>query len=395
MEPVVKYLLDRSKITRGQLHEARRTQQFFGGQLASHLLKLGFVDEEILGEALTDVSGAPYASYERLRAIPAEAQERVPAHLLEVHRACPFDVAQDRLRVAMLNPRDAVAIRDLEKASGLQLETWVTTEYRLYQALERYFRIRLDGLRALSLAPPAEMRRQRLREEPVERVASGSPSEAPGVGEVGLDGLPLDAEPDAARLWGLSDEDVRDVDVPESRRRGRADLEELRPGTRSGSFPHLDHQLAAGPDRGEIARSILEFCSGFAGRIALFAANRSDIRGVAGRGGAFSDELLASVRIPRERSAMLEQALESQDHYYGLVPADPGSREVYDRLGVSAPPTVALYPVRVKGRTVALLYMDNESQPLPLPDAPTMQRLTAKAGLALEILLLRNKLRDI
>ena len=92
---------------------------------------------------------------------------------------------------------------------------------------------------------------------------------------------------------------------------------------------------------------------------------------------------------------MLEQALESDDHYYGLVPADPGSRQLYDQLDVSAPPTVALYPIRVKGRTVALLYMDNGPHPLPLPDAPTMQRLTAKAGLAFQILLLRNKLREV
>lgn len=400
MEPVVRHLLDHGRITRGQLGEARRTQQFFGGQLASHLLKLGFVDEEILGNALAEITDTPYASFDKLRAVASEAQQRVPAHLLETHRACPIEIAGQSLRVAMLNPRDAVAIRELERAAGLTIEPWVTTEYRLYQALERYYRIRLDGLRALSLAPPAEMRRRRLREgnetETAARVGTGAAAQDGAEAEVGLDGLPLDAEPDETSLWGGRSPALEELDVPPGDRPlVHAPAPESPPAVEAGSFPRLDTRLATGPDRAEISRAVLDFCSGLAARVALFAAGKDSIRGIAGSGGPFDDRALERVLVPRERSPMLEAALEADEYFYGAVPPDAGSRELYETLDAGVPPTVALFPIRVRDRAVALLYLDNDTQPLPPPDATMVRRLTLKAGLALEILILRNKLRGI
>ena len=54
-----------------------------------------------------------------------------------------------------------------------------------------------------------------------------------------------------------------------------------------------------------------------------------------------------------------------------------------------------LVPIVLKERTVALLYLDGDDGPLPRPDIPMMRRVAAKAGLAFEMLLLRNKLREI
>ena len=49
----------------------------------------------------------------------------------------------------------------------------------------------------------------------------------------------------------------------------------------------------------------------------------------------------------------------------------------------------------VKERTAALLYLDAEADPLPHPNIPMMLRVTAKAGFAFELLLLRSKIREI
>jgi hypothetical protein len=52
-------------------------------------------------------------------------------------------------------------------------------------------------------------------------------------------------------------------------------------------------------------------------------------------------------------------------------------------------------PIVVKDRTVALFYLDGDDAPLVRPDIQLMRRVAAKTGLAFEMLLLRNKLREI
>ena len=54
-----------------------------------------------------------------------------------------------------------------------------------------------------------------------------------------------------------------------------------------------------------------------------------------------------------------------------------------------------ILPLSVRSRVVALLYMDNDTDPIDKPDIPTMRRLAVKAGLAFELLLLRRKLEEL
>jgi hypothetical protein len=137
---VAEYLLEHGWITSAQVEEARRTQGFFGGRLDSHLLRLGYVSESALGEALTEVAGVPFASWEPLRTAPRAALEAFPVQLMERLRVCPFRLEDRRLRVATVNPRDAALLRDLQAATDFTVELWVATEPRLLQALERHYR---------------------------------------------------------------------------------------------------------------------------------------------------------------------------------------------------------------------------------------------------------------
>src|SRR6185436_5252153 len=73
-ERVAQVLLSKGRISRSQLVEARRTQGFFGGRLVGHLLRLGYVDEASLGEALTEVFGVPFADASRFQRLPDEVR---------------------------------------------------------------------------------------------------------------------------------------------------------------------------------------------------------------------------------------------------------------------------------------------------------------------------------
>jgi hypothetical protein len=384
-EKVTRYLLVMGVITPAQVDEARRTQSFFGGQLESHLLKLGFVDEETLGDALTETYGVPFASGERLRAIPPEVLATVPADLAKRHRVCPFRLGERRLRVAMLNPRDARSIADVQAAAGWRIEPWITSEFRLYQALERHYRLPSEEIRSISLAPPAIpvlSRAAGKRDAGLAQVKGAKP-------EIGLDGRPLHAEAD------LDDEAYSGGPTSQA----RPEAEAVSPSTRAmvaeDPLGRLESALVSPADRDALASALLDYCALRSARCALFAVGREGIRGVSGRGRGFDTGVLRKICVPPDAATLFDAALRSRDFYFGVVPPLPGNRDLYTVLGGKLPATALVLPVQVKERTAALLYLDDDERPMTRPDIPLMRRVTSKAGLAFEILLLRNKLREI
>lgn len=368
---VAEYLQEHGWITSAQIEEARRTQGFFGGRLETHLLKLGYVSETVLGEALTEVAGVPFASWEHLRAAPPSALEAMPIRLIERHRVCPFRLEEGRLRVATLAPREASTRRELEAATGLVVEPWITIESRLYQALNRHFRLQFEGTKGIALPPePGDGPRDQPRG--AEEKAAAIPSAA---FEVGLDGRPLDAE--ASIDDYLRTRSSRGENLP------------------SGSLDALDEALISACDRDQVADALFAFCAGRSSRSGLFAVGKDEVRGIAGRGRAFTGEALRKLTVPAASGTLFDTALQSRDFYFGVVPALPGNRDLYTALGGRLPANVMLLPIVLKERTVALLYLDGDDGPLPQPDIPLMRRVAVKAGLAFEIVLLRNKLREI
>lgn len=383
---VARHLIETGRLKQAQLDEAVRTQGFFGGQLETYLLKLGYVDEATLGAALTEASGVPFASLEQLRAIPDDAARCLPAAVVERLRVCPFRIEDGRLRVATLNPRDLPALREIQQVSGMPVDPWVTTEFRLYQALERHWRIRYPGVKAISLAPPSAPPRpaaQPERATPVEEDL-----------QLGLDGLPLDAEAHHALEAALAPSAPAPADPPDP----PAPVAPVAPATRGAeptSLSELEEALAGARDRDGIADALLGYTSLRARRSAIFAVGKEGVKGLAGRGRAFDGDRLRRIALPSRSGTLFDTALGSRDFYFGVVPALPPNRDLYTALGGRLPASVLILPIVVKERTVALLYLDDDDERMLNPDIATMRRVAMKAGLAFEMLLLRNKLREI
>jgi hypothetical protein len=345
-ERVAQVLLEKGRLTRSQLLEARRTQGFFGGPLASHLLRLGFVDEPALGEAMSDVFGVPFAGPERFEAVDAGTRAILPEGLLARHRVFPLHAVGHRVAVAMADPRDRAAIAEIESATGRTVEPWVASELRIQQAIAR----------------PA------------------APVPAP---DPALDPLaPLLEFHDLAAELG---EAPRPEPAPSP----------PAPAPAPDPMAELESALLAAADREDVASALLRFCATRTHRAALFAVTRDTIRGLDGHGAGMERERVRTVSLPRGGSSILDSALASRDFYFGVVPELAANRDLYSVLGGSLPSAVLILPVRVKDRTAALLYLDEGDRPLTRPDIPLMRRVAAKAGLAFELLLLRTKLRGV
>jgi hypothetical protein len=336
------------------------------------------------------VTGVPYASGERLRVVPEDALSSLDPHVAEKLRVCPLEREGGVLRIAMLNPRDAVAIAGVRAATGCEIEPWVACEYRLYQALERHYRLSAGRPRAITLAPPL----------PHERVATRAPGAAPapepaidgGDHPLGLDGRPLDAEVAFEEHYVASQSSALEevLDAIESVEPERRDV--VRPIDRLGA---LESELVAAEDRGRIADALLEFCGEYASRAALFAVGKEGLRGIAGRGRGLETARLRSLELAVAPSTVFGAALESREFFFGSVPPLPANRELYGKLGGRIPTMAMVLPIPVKSRVAALLYLDDEDRSMRRPDIPLMRRVAAKAGLAFEILLLRGKLRKV
>jgi hypothetical protein len=390
LDRLARQLLDTGEVTREQIEEARRTQSFFGGQIGSHLLKLGFVDEEVLGRALTEVTGAPYASREQLRVLADDVLRlgsSLRAQLLRL-QICPFAIHDRKLRVAMLNPRDAFALAEVRTAAGRDVEPWVTCEYRLYQALERHFGVGGDRRQGVSLAPPAPTARRRSTDPPAD--ADLDPTVASSEAELGLDGRPLHAEVDIDdQLFARATSDLGEI---LGKIGGASDAA---PGLESDPWLKLESALGAAEDARGIAEALLDFSEGRARRAALFALTRDGARGIAGRGHGLETARLGALTLPVEPTSVLDAALKSAEFFFGVVPPLPSNRDLYGALGAKPPAMAMVLPITVKGRVVALWYLDDDDRPMTRPEIPRMRRAAAKAGLAFEIVLLRGKLRKI
>jgi len=83
------------------------------------------------------------------------------------------------------------------------------------------------------------------------------------------------------------------------------------------------------------------------------------------------------------------------ESYLGPVPDLPANTRFFFDLGCTAPARAFLAPVVIKGRPTLVVYADNEAETEWNPDLPAFRRLLAKAALALEILILKNKIATL
>jgi len=130
-------LVERGRLTAGQIEEALRVQRIFGGPLGAHLLQLGFVDEETLAEALGELHGVPAATRADLSAIDEELLRLLPPGFARSHRAVPFRREGGRLFLALSNPADTLALSEAERRSELEIVPHVVPEALMREVLAR------------------------------------------------------------------------------------------------------------------------------------------------------------------------------------------------------------------------------------------------------------------
>jgi hypothetical protein len=338
-----------------------------GGRLGTWLVRLGLITEGALLDALVEQTGCPSVSGSQLATAPPEMRAIIPAAFARRNAVVAFARHGRTLDVAMIKPNDLLLVHELAKVTGHTLRPYVATETALNRALA------LPGASARSGAaapppgpPPAKGREWRrfwtLESSPPElmQALKVPPFKAPPVVTASFPTLaPLSAAP-TVRMDGSN---------------------------------ALADGLSGATHRDQIADVVLAHASSMAYRVALFSLYQKKVMGWAVRGPLVVEDDFHTLILPLDRPSLFLNLTAGADLHIGPLGPGEGNNLLREALGPPGPLEAVVAPIRVRGRAVAFLWLDQGAS--PAADIPTgkVQEIARLAGLALEILVLRQKVK--
>jgi type IV pilus assembly protein PilB len=131
-------LLERGYVTDESLQQAIGRHAEVGGRLAEVLVGIGVISEQRIARAVEESIGIPLVMLPRVDVMP-EALSKLSADTAYEVGALPFALDGSRLRVAFEDPLDALAIEEIEDASGCVVEPYQALHKELQWALATYY----------------------------------------------------------------------------------------------------------------------------------------------------------------------------------------------------------------------------------------------------------------
>lgn len=378
-------LLKEKIITPAQLEEALNTQVIFGGKLGTNLIEMG-VSEEAVTAALSRKFGVRGADPGQMMNIPPEVIVAIPAEIATKHRVVPLEARGRRLTLAMSDPTNLQVIDEISFRTGLIIQPAVAADIRLDYALEKYYGASRER-RYIHVAKRIDVP----REEPAAR-----PAPAPSAKEeVEQEYFELPPEPAAAE-----EEEPPPAEAPADESEEILELEEAEieeeelPAEEPiavVSEKDLAARLVEALDRDDILDAVVGHLSGRFPRCAIFLV-RGDM--ALGWRCARDAEMVAGfdqLQIPLDEPSVLKTVIESRSYYLGPLPRTPFNSMILQDMGGSLPDSALLVPLAMAGRIVGILYVDGKGIDLG-EHLFELQKLTAGAAMAFEILVLKNKI---
>lgn len=351
-------LLEAGLITPGQCDEALQNRVFFGGRIGTNLIELGFVEEEDLARFLSRKLAVPYVDPKELLNLPPQIIALIPPELALQYHVVPLRLDNRRLSVATSDPSALTAIDEIAFITGKIIKPMITPEVRLVQALGKYYRYEIDE-RYQQIIDRIEERRQAAALAEAQRPA------------------PAEPQPPAA--------ETPPAPVEESQRQPwKARIERY-------SIDQTSRSLARAEDPGEIGDILMQFLGQAFGQAALFLIRAEAVCGWRAVKEGEAREGFRKVRIPVAEASVLAAVAEKQKSYLGPLPASPFRDRLAGALGGHCAGEVLLVPVLLGERTVAVLYAGDGRERLQKGGA-LLKKLAAKAALAFEILIAREKI---
>jgi type IV pilus assembly protein PilB len=128
------------KLTRDQVHEALEIQKQRRGPLGRILVELGYVNEDVLNEALAAQKGMEIIALDSME-IAREVIKLVTPQMANIYNVIPIDFqpATNTVTIAMSNPDNFAATDDIKRFLGFNVMAAYAPEEQVAKALARYY----------------------------------------------------------------------------------------------------------------------------------------------------------------------------------------------------------------------------------------------------------------
>lgn len=372
------YLIDRGCISTRDLENALTAQVIFGGRLGTLLVEFGAISEEKLQANLSEKFNVPAVDPSALEKIPKEIIHIIPVELALKVSAIPLRLDGRRLTVAMLDPADLKAIDELSFFTSKAIRPVVIPEMRFVQALEKYYGIHKEQ-RFLSVTLHGKEEKKRLENPPAPKEPSSL-----------VEGFDVPFEPvDFTTLPGES------LPFPEMAITETVQPETVQPEATENApiefnKEFLVRHLATAQNRNDVAELLMAYLGHQFSAAALFTIRNSTAKGWRGVRGRKPVQALVDLEISLTEPSILHTVFQSKRNYLGPVPKNAINSRIFEALGES-PDFALLIPLNMLGRLIGVLLISGEVTQLQ-SRILDLNRTTEKAVMALEILILRNKI---
>jgi hypothetical protein len=366
-------LLQQGLVSTAQLEEALKYQVIFGGKLGTNLIEMGILEEDELARALSQQFCVPAISAEEVMNVEAQVLALLPRELVEKHSVVPLKQEGRRLTLLMPDPGNFQLIDDLSFRTGLIIKPVVAAEIRLILALEKHYNIGRDR-RYVHVTKKIATKRPPPAVAPAETVTSPAPL-AP----------PLAATPQAVART----ESALEFSLPDQEE--NEELAEIAPLEEILDSETLALYLADARDRDDVLDSIASYLSHEYARVALFL-----VRGNVAHGWKASVDQqdlpeFKLAQFPLDEPSILKSVAETSSFLLGPIPRTPFNSMFLQEIGGRVPQTALLVPLLMMGRVVGIIYVDGTGDELA-EKLFELQKITIKAAMAFEILVLKNKI---
>lgn len=424
------------RISQSQLERGVQVRQLVGGRLGTHLLDLGFVEEEVLLEALGRQRASGTASAADLADIKPAVVRAIPAKLALRYQVVPYLVRGKTLFIAAIDPVDMLREDEISFLTSFMVRTTMALELRVHLALAKYYGAPCEA-RFASLA-------RRLAEGGGVRSGAPAPRALPpplpplpslpplpplpparppaaGLPPLAAPAAPAPVKAAPPRFIELNTEDIALLRRPPSAEEmaaeppsppppasepvaapfpppfppppvAAAEPEEDRDDSLEARLAKAARDLQEAEIRDDIGDALLEFAGHFLSRRALLVLRKGRLVGWRAEGPGVDESVVAALDLDAALPSVFTGLREPDNFWLGPLPGLPSNHQLAAALGGPSKDCLAL-PIVLRGKVVAYLYGDNGKDGVAGAPLAALRRLAGKAGLAFEVYILKSKIR--
>ncbi len=128
--------VEQGLINTNQLKDALKKQAQVGGHLGSILVEMGFVDTDTMLSFLSKQVGIPSLNLSKIDISP-EVIKIMPIDKIKAMKVLPVTFDENSITLAMVNPKDMIAIRDIEFSLGKKVNPVVVLASQMEAVLKK------------------------------------------------------------------------------------------------------------------------------------------------------------------------------------------------------------------------------------------------------------------